>query len=161
MGDGWISQLLVGFVRQYPKIRIEMVVANRRVNLIEEAIDLALRAGKLTDSTLVARKVADTELGLFASPSYLALRGKPTRLSELPGLRDGDCSPRHLPPVSNCARIAIIDGEQEHERGDGDGPPQCASPFVRRTSGRRRTRLNRAGPLALRLCPAPVRSAGH
>lgn len=82
-GDGWLSKLLVEFVRQYPKIRIEMVVTNRRVNLIEEAIDLALRAGKLDDSTLIARKVAIADSGLFAAPSYLERRGRPRRLSDL------------------------------------------------------------------------------
>ncbi|HET6284825.1 MAG TPA: LysR family transcriptional regulator [Polyangia bacterium] len=83
MGDGWISELMVGFVQRYPKIRIEMVVTNRRVNLIEEAIDLALRAGKLDDSTLVARKLAIAEVGLFAAPSYLKRRGQPRRMSDL------------------------------------------------------------------------------
>jgi DNA-binding transcriptional LysR family regulator len=83
IGDGSLSEVLVGFVRQYPRIQLEMVVTNRRVNLIEEAIDLAVRAGKLDDSTLVARKVAVSELGLFAAPSYLQRRGRPRRLSDL------------------------------------------------------------------------------
>ena len=83
IGHGPVSPLLVEFVQRYPKIRIDMVVTSRRVNLIEESIDLALRAGKLDDSTLVARKIAVTDLGLFAAPSYLARRGRPRRPSDL------------------------------------------------------------------------------
>jgi DNA-binding transcriptional LysR family regulator len=83
VGDGTIAELFAEFVRMHPQIRIEMVVANRRVNLVEEGIDLAVRAGKLDDSTLVARKVAVTELGLYAAPSYLERRGRPRNLAAL------------------------------------------------------------------------------
>src|SRR5450432_584991 len=83
IGGGPVAPLLVAFVNRYPKIRVELVVTSRRVNLIAESIDLALRAGKLDDSTLVARKIAGVELGLFAAPAYLRRRGSPRRLSEL------------------------------------------------------------------------------
>jgi DNA-binding transcriptional LysR family regulator len=87
-GDGLMSPLLAEFVRRYPKIRIDLLVTNRRVNLIEESVDLAVRAGALDDSTLVARKLAVTELALVAAPSYLERRGRPRRLSDL---RAHDC----------------------------------------------------------------------
>jgi DNA-binding transcriptional LysR family regulator len=83
MADGPVSDLLVEFVRRHPRIQIELVVTGRQVNLVEEGIDLALRAGRLEDSTLVARKVAVTELGLYAAPAYLARRGVPRRVSDL------------------------------------------------------------------------------
>src|SRR5206468_5106856 len=76
-------ELFAAFVRQHPQIRLELVVTSRRVNLLEEAIDLALRAGKLDDSALVARKVAAVELGLYAAPSYLERRGRPRNLAAL------------------------------------------------------------------------------
>ncbi len=82
-GDRTLIDLIVAFARLYPNIRVELVVASRRVNLIEEGIDLALRAGKLDDSSLVARKVAVAEIGLYAAPSYLSARGAPRRFSEL------------------------------------------------------------------------------
>jgi DNA-binding transcriptional LysR family regulator len=85
IGDGVISALLVDFVRRYPRIQVDVVVANRRVNLVEEGIDLAIRAGRLDDSTLMARRVAVTELAMFAAPAYLAQRGRPRRLSDLTG----------------------------------------------------------------------------
>jgi DNA-binding transcriptional LysR family regulator len=83
MGDNAISPLLVEFVRKYPKVQIDLVITSRRVNLVEEGIDLALRNGTLGDSSLVARKVANSALGLYAAPSYLNKRGRPRRLSDL------------------------------------------------------------------------------
>jgi DNA-binding transcriptional LysR family regulator len=88
MGEGNLTPMLVDFVREHPGIHIDLVVANRRVNLVEEGIDLAIRAGKLDDSTLVARRVSPSELCLFASPEYLDRRGRPRKLSDL---RAHDC----------------------------------------------------------------------
>jgi DNA-binding transcriptional LysR family regulator len=82
-GGGLVSSLLVEFVRRYPKIRIDLLVTNRRVNLIDESIDLAVRAGAMDDSTLVARRIAVAEMGLFAAPSYLARRPAPRRFSDV------------------------------------------------------------------------------
>jgi DNA-binding transcriptional LysR family regulator len=53
------------------------------VNLVEEGFDLALRAGTLQDSSLVAHKIDTTELRIFAAPSYLEKRGRPRRFAEL------------------------------------------------------------------------------
>jgi DNA-binding transcriptional LysR family regulator len=83
LGDPTLVSLFVDFARAHPGIRVELVVVSRRVNLVEEGIDLALRAGKLDDSSLVARKVAVAELGIYAAPSYLARRPAPRRFSEL------------------------------------------------------------------------------
>ncbi len=78
-----LAQVLGRFVAQHPKIHVELVVTNRHVNLIEEGVDLALRAGKLQDSTLVVRKIASSHLGLFASAAYLAKRPAPKTLAQL------------------------------------------------------------------------------
>jgi len=82
-GSNTLAEIIARFVRQYPKIRVELVLTSRSVDLVEEGIDLALRAGVLRDSPLVARKIAPTPLGLFAAPSYLRRRGKPKALREL------------------------------------------------------------------------------
>jgi DNA-binding transcriptional LysR family regulator len=82
-GDGAMSDVIAAFHRRYPRIHIDMTMTGRRVNLVEERFDLAVRAGLLEDSTLVARKVAQSELGLYASPDYLARHGIPRRFSEL------------------------------------------------------------------------------
>ena len=81
--DCALADVFAAFARAHPKIRVELVVTGRRVNLIEENIDLALRAGPLDDSTLVARKLAVAELGLYAAPSYLERRGHPRTFAAL------------------------------------------------------------------------------
>lgn len=83
LGEGVASKLFAEFVRRHPKVQLDVLVTNRRVNLVEEGVDLALRAGPLDDSTLVARKVVATELRLYAAPAYLARRGTPRRLRDL------------------------------------------------------------------------------
>ena len=82
-GGSMFSEIIADFVRRYPRIQLDVVLTQRRVNLIEEGFDLALRAGKLEDSSLVARKIAGSELGLYAAPSYLERRGLPKRLADL------------------------------------------------------------------------------
>ena len=83
VGDHFMTDLFVAFTGDNPRIRVELVVTSRRVNLIEENIDLAIRAGRLDDSSLVARKIAVGELGLYAAPSYLERRGTPRQLAAL------------------------------------------------------------------------------
>jgi DNA-binding transcriptional LysR family regulator len=85
VGESFLADLLVRFTTRYPLVRVEVDLSSRRVNLAEEGIDVALRAaGKLDDSALVARRVGRTVAHLFAAPSYLARRGAPTELDELP-----------------------------------------------------------------------------
>jgi DNA-binding transcriptional LysR family regulator len=83
IGDNFMTDLFAVFVRENPRIRVELVVASRRVNLVEENIDLAIRAGRLDDSTLIARKIAVGDLGLYAAPSYVKERGAPRKLAAL------------------------------------------------------------------------------
>ena len=77
--------ILARFVEAHPRIQIDLVVTNRNVNLVEEGVDLALRGGRLEDSTLVARRVASSDLGLYASPEYLKRHKPPRRLADLTG----------------------------------------------------------------------------
>jgi DNA-binding transcriptional LysR family regulator len=66
----------------------EVELTDRRVNLIEEGFDAAIRIGALPDSTLIARALAPYRLIPCASPDYLARRGTPTHPAEL---RDHEC----------------------------------------------------------------------
>lgn len=75
--------VVAAFTKKHPAIHVDIIVTNRHVNLIEEGIDLALRAGRLDDSSLVARKLAQSDLGFFASPEYLKKRGLPKKLDDL------------------------------------------------------------------------------
>ncbi|MFT3773430.1 MAG: LysR family transcriptional regulator [Minicystis sp.] len=83
-GEAFLSELLVRFTARYPLIRVEVDLSSRFVNLVEEGIDVALRAApKLNDATLVARRIGGTEVHLFASPAYLARRGTPNDPDDL------------------------------------------------------------------------------
>jgi DNA-binding transcriptional LysR family regulator len=82
-GQRGLADLVVRFLRRYPKISIELVLTSRAVDLVEEKVDIAIRAGVLRDSSLVARKILVTDLQLFAAPSYLLRRGTPKKLSDL------------------------------------------------------------------------------
>jgi DNA-binding transcriptional LysR family regulator len=85
-GDASLMALPEAFVelaRRYPAIHVELSLTNRVVDLVAEGVDIAIRAGKLADSTLVARKVGQTNAALFASPAYLDRRGRPKKIADL------------------------------------------------------------------------------
>lgn len=74
-----LAELVAGFCQRYPRITVQMHLSYRVVDLAKEGYDAAFRTlGKRPrDSTLVARKIGDIGLQLFASPAYLAARGAP------------------------------------------------------------------------------------
>ena len=77
--------IITRFSARYPGIRVDLSLTTRAVDLVAEGFDLALRAGKLTDSTLVARRIGPTHLHLFAATAYLERRGRPGTLQDLTG----------------------------------------------------------------------------
>ena len=72
----YVARIVADFMRQHPKVRVEIESTDRVVNLIEERIDLALRVRDtgLDDPGLVSRRIASGRMVLVASPSYLAGR---------------------------------------------------------------------------------------
>lgn len=73
-----LSPLLADFIARHPAISLEADISPRRVDLIGENFDLAIRMGDLPDdATLAARLLADLSQGLYAAPAYLARRGTP------------------------------------------------------------------------------------
>jgi len=71
------------YMTRYPDVRIDFVVSDRFVNLIEERFDVAIRIGEQPDSGLIARKVASSRLIVCAAPSYLARAGRPETPADL------------------------------------------------------------------------------
>lgn len=71
------------FHAMYPDIQIDMGVSDRIVDIIDENVDCVVRCGELLDQSLMARKVADLQLGVFAAPDYLARSGTPMHPQEL------------------------------------------------------------------------------
>jgi DNA-binding transcriptional LysR family regulator len=80
---GDLGKVTSAFVRAHPAVRVEVSLTSRFADLVKEGFDLAVRAGPLVDSSLLARKLGETEIGLFASPAYLDRAGRPRRLSDL------------------------------------------------------------------------------
>lgn len=74
---------LPAFYRQYPDIQIDMGVSDRIVDMIGENVDCVVRGGEIKDQSLMARRVGDLQLGVFAAPSYLARVGIPAHPREL------------------------------------------------------------------------------
>ncbi|GLS30297.1 DNA-binding transcriptional regulator, LysR family [Mesorhizobium albiziae] len=77
----YLIPLIPIFLEQNPEISIDLSITDRVVDLLEERADLAIRAGPLVESSLIARKLGQSRMAVVASPAYLAAHGKP----EIPG----------------------------------------------------------------------------
>jgi DNA-binding transcriptional LysR family regulator len=75
--------LLPEFTTRYPKISVHLSLTDRYVDLIEDKIDVAIRLGRLADSSLIARKIGEMRRVIVASPAYIAERGKPKTPDDL------------------------------------------------------------------------------
>ncbi|GAP37788.1 LysR family transcriptional regulator [Piscinibacter sakaiensis] len=85
LAQGVFARLLADFAQRHPAVVLDLDLSPRRVDLIGENIDLAIRAGELPDdASLAARRLGVSDFGLFASPGYLARRGTPRHPDELP-----------------------------------------------------------------------------
>ena len=78
-----LASIIARFVRAHPRIRVEVSLTNHVVDLVAEGFDLAVRAGPMRDSSLVARRVGELQSVAYASPHYLARRGTPDKLEDL------------------------------------------------------------------------------
>lgn len=87
-GERYIVPAAIQFMQTYPQLRIEVDFSNRNVDLVEEGYDLAIRAGTLSDSSLIARRIANRRLHICGSPEYFARYGKPDSIR---GLKHHNC----------------------------------------------------------------------
>jgi LysR family transcriptional regulator for bpeEF and oprC len=78
-----VTPLLAGFFQRYPQVAVEISVSERPVDLVTEGFDIAIRHGRLVDSSLTARLWSETDFVLVASPAYLATHGTPVQLADL------------------------------------------------------------------------------
>lgn len=83
-GAEQVGEAMLELVERYPQVRIELDFSDRTIDSVAEGFDLALRPGKLADSSLIARPVGQTQPGYYASPGYLKGRrlNHPDQLSE-------------------------------------------------------------------------------
>ncbi len=82
-GKRFVMPVLAGLLRRYPALRLDARLDDAHADLVRDNIDLAVRIGRLQDSTLVARRVDRQALCVCASPDYLAARGVPRRIEDL------------------------------------------------------------------------------
>jgi DNA-binding transcriptional LysR family regulator len=82
-GEQYILPLVNDFLKLYPEVSIFAYLSNKQVDLIDEGYDLAIRLGKLSDSSMMAKKLGQRKKYVCASPAYLAKYGTPHTLSEL------------------------------------------------------------------------------
>jgi DNA-binding transcriptional LysR family regulator len=95
-----VSQLIFAFQDRYPDIGVDLSLTDERINLVREGVDIALRLGPLTDSSMKLRPLGHSRRLMVAAPDYLAARGTPSVPQELSG-HDGI-------RMSNIAGSAIL-----------------------------------------------------
>jgi hypothetical protein len=82
-GERFIVPLVNEFMARHPLLKLEIELTNRTLDMVQEGFDLAIRLGRLNDSSLVATRIAPRAMYLCASPGYLERYGRPHTLSEL------------------------------------------------------------------------------
>src|ERR1700679_2983720 len=86
LGEGALGRVLGAFTEAYPDLRLDVDLSNRQVNLVEEGVDVDIRAVGFTarpHSSLITRKIATVRGVVCAAPSYLARRGVPRSIEDL------------------------------------------------------------------------------
>jgi DNA-binding transcriptional LysR family regulator len=115
---------LPAFLAAHPSLELDLVLDDRRIDLVEEGIDLAVRAGPLTDSSLVARRLGTTDRVLVATPRYWDQVGRPATPSDLSALRFivyanagdwvmGQPGRTHLLRLDPALKVNAVEGQRE------------------------------------------------
>ncbi len=105
----YLSDLLSDFTRAYPGITLHLDVSPRQSDLVAEPLDVTIRIGLPAEPNLIARKLVEVPVGLYASPAYLAASGQPTDPQDLLShtcLRIAN-RPWHLQRLSNAMQVAV------------------------------------------------------
>jgi len=80
---GYLGSVIASFLERYPEVQVELVCADRVVDLIQEGFDVAIRAGHLADSSLIARTLGQLQYYAVASPAFLRKNGTPQEPQDL------------------------------------------------------------------------------
>src|SRR5262245_56489579 len=84
----WLGAIITEFLKRNPEVQLEILATGRNVDLVEERFDVAVRAGPLADSSLVARRLGTAPWFVVASPAYLKKKRRPRAPEDL---KDHDC----------------------------------------------------------------------
>lgn len=80
-----VSRLIFAFQDKYPEIGVDLSLTDERIDLVREGVDIALRLGPLTDSSMKLRPLGESRRLLVAAPAYLAAHGTPVSARDLSG----------------------------------------------------------------------------
>jgi DNA-binding transcriptional LysR family regulator len=83
LGRSALPRVIAGFREAYPSVKVRTIATDRKVDMVSEGIDLAIRVGPLPDSSMIARKLSDGQGGYYASREYLARHGTPATIEDL------------------------------------------------------------------------------
>lgn len=83
LGASHISPQVAAFAAAHPQVSIDLVLNDRMVDLVEEGYDIAIRVGRLPESTLIARRIGEMRLICCVSPAYIEAHGRPAAPEEL------------------------------------------------------------------------------
>lgn len=78
-----IAPKLAQFSKAHPEVKLDFILSDMDSELVEERIDLAVRIGALSDSSLIARRISTSQILLCASPAYLTEHGEPKQIEDL------------------------------------------------------------------------------
>jgi DNA-binding transcriptional LysR family regulator len=120
LGQDPFLEFISDFLKQYPRIKIDLFITNVFLDLIAENVDLGIRFGELKDSTLIAKKLGSQVRYLVASPEYLRDRKPPTKPEDL--------------KLHQCVLLNSKNSEAEWEL----------------LNGRKRARIRVSGPISSR-----------
>ena len=82
---GFVGKIVAEFLSDNPRVQVELVCTDRMVDLVEEGFDIGIRAGRLSDSTLIARQLGTGYALTVASPAYTKVHGDPETPDDLRG----------------------------------------------------------------------------
>ncbi len=167
-GEMYVAPAVIEFLRRYREVRVDLLLFDRNLDLVEEGIDLAVRIGHLADSTLVAMRVGTVTRVVCASPAFLEQTGEPThpkQLADSPCIRfSGLSSPgtwtfrEHNRDVSvqvggnmSCNHLSIARAACVHGLGFGRFLSYQVEPFLSDGSLQRVLRAYEPDPLPVSL----------
>ena len=104
------SKSIAEFCKQHPEVSVELQITNRLVDLIEEGFDLALRTAVLEDSSLIARRLIDSQWIICATPAYLEQHGAPQTPEQL---QNHECLVYKFDNTANSTWPLYIDGKEQ------------------------------------------------
>lgn len=117
-GQRYLGDAIAVFMTKYPQLTVDLRLSDRRVDLIEEGHDMALRIGALADSSLIARKLAPIQVLLCASPGYLAT-ATATAPAQPRDLVEHSCVTYHYQATGSSWLLRHEDGREETVRVSG------------------------------------------